>query len=72
MQSIDPAGLITLAISPQAGAPLKSGANVILYLEVEAVAAGECVVSFDPGAQVVAADGRGVKLQVVEGRVAVK
>jgi general secretion pathway protein D len=72
MQSIDPAGLVTLAISPQAGAALKSGANVVLYLEVEALAAGESSISFDEHTQVVAADGRSVKLQMVESRLTVK
>ena len=72
MQSIDPAGLVTLAISPQAGAALKSGANVVLYLEVEALAAGESAISFDEHTQVVASDGRSVKLQMVESRLTVK
>ena len=72
MQSIDPAGIITLAISPQAGAGLKSGANVILYLEVEAMAAGESVISFDGNVQAVTSDGRSVKLQMTESRLTVK
>jgi hypothetical protein len=41
MQSIDPSGLIMLAISPRANSPLKAGANVILYLDIEALAVGE-------------------------------
>jgi hypothetical protein len=72
MQSIDPAGLISLAISPQPGAPLKSGASVILFLEIEALAAGESVISFDPNAQAVTSDGRSVKLQMTESRLTVK
>jgi general secretion pathway protein D len=72
MQSIDPAGLIALAISPQAGAPLKAGANVILYLEVEALAVGESAITFDENAQVVTSDGRSVKMQMMESRVTVK
>lgn len=72
MQSIDPAGVIALAISPQAGAALKSGANVILYLEVEALAAGESVIIFDGEPQAVTSDGHFVKLQVTESRVTVK
>ena len=72
MQSIDPAGGIALAISPQTGAALKSGANVILYLEVEALAPGETVISFDGNAQTITADGRSVKLQMTESRVTVK
>jgi hypothetical protein len=72
MQSIDPAGLIALAISAQAGAPIKAGANVVLFLEVEALAPGESVISFDENAQASASDGRGVKLQMTESRVTVK
>jgi general secretion pathway protein D len=72
MQAIDPTGLVALAVSAQAGAPLKSGANVVLFLEIEALAAGECVISFDDNAQASTADGRGVKLQTTESRVTVK
>jgi general secretion pathway protein D len=72
MQAIDPTGLVALAISAQTGAPLKSGANVVLYLEVEALAAGESVISFDENAQAGTPDGRGVKLQMTESRVTVK
>ncbi|HEX8890302.1 MAG TPA: secretin N-terminal domain-containing protein [Pyrinomonadaceae bacterium] len=73
MQSIDQTGTVAIAISPQAGAALKSGANVVLYFEVEGVAAGESVLSLDPvSAQVFTADGRTVKLQTIESRLTVK
>jgi general secretion pathway protein D len=73
MQSIDPAGIIAVAISPQAGASLKTGANVVLFLDIEAIAAGESVISFDQAnAHVLTSDGRAVKLQMVESRVTVK
>jgi hypothetical protein len=72
MQSIDPAGLVTLAISPQANAPLQSGANVVLYLEIESLAAGESAITFDENAQAITSDGRSVKLQTTEGRMTVK
>jgi general secretion pathway protein D len=73
MQSIDPAGVIAVAISSQAGASLKTGANVVLFLDIEAVAAGESAISFDQAnAHVVTSDGRAVKLQLVESRVTVK
>jgi hypothetical protein len=73
MQSIDPKGTVAIAISPQAGSALKSGANVVLYFEVEGVAQGESVLSLDPvSAQVFTADGRTVKLQTVESRLTVK
>jgi general secretion pathway protein D len=73
MQSIDPAGVVGLAISAQAGASLKTGANVVLFLDIEAIAAGESAISFDQAnAHVVTSDGRAVKLQMVESRVTVK
>ncbi|HKC64546.1 MAG TPA: hypothetical protein VKB86_12975, partial [Pyrinomonadaceae bacterium] len=73
MQSIDPAGIVTIAISPQAAAPLKPGANVLLYLEVEAIAPGDSVISFDPfNAHVTAADGRPVNLQMADSAMTVK
>ena len=73
MQSIDPAGIIALAVSPQAGTALKTGANVVLFLDIEAVAAGESIITFDQAnAHVVTSDGRAVKLQMVESRVTVK
>jgi general secretion pathway protein D len=73
MQSIDPAGIIAVAISPQAGMPLKTGANIILFLDIEAIGTGESIISFDQAnAQVVTPDGRAVKLQMMESRVTVK
>jgi general secretion pathway protein D len=73
MQSIDPAGIIGVAISPQANASLKTGANVVLFLDIEAIATGESVIGFDQAnAHVVTSDGRTVKLQMIESRVTVK
>ena len=73
MQSIDPAGVVTIAISPQAAAPLKPGANVLLYLEVEAIAPCDSVISFDPfNAHVTSADGRAVNLQMADSPMTVK
>ena len=72
MQSIDPAGTVTLIVSPQAGAPLKAGASVLLYLDVEAVAAGESVISFGPDAHIAGPAGRALSLQLTESRLTVK
>jgi hypothetical protein len=73
MQAIDPAGIVAIAISPQSGAPLKTGANVVLFLDIEALATGESVINFDPtNLNVVTADGRAVKLQMAESRLTVK
>lgn len=73
MQAIDPAGIVTIAISPQAATPLKPGANILLYLEVEAIAPGDSVISFDPfNAHVTAADGRAVNLKMADSPMTVK
>ena len=73
MQSIDANGLVMLMIAPPTGASLKAGASVLIYLDIEALAAGEGVINFDKdNTHLVAADGRGVVLQLVQGRVVVK
>lgn len=73
MQAIDPAGIASIAISPQAGAPFKAGTNVVILLEVEALAPGDTTINFDQeNAHVVTSDGRVVKLQMMGSRVTVK
>ncbi|HEY0378233.1 MAG TPA: secretin N-terminal domain-containing protein [Pyrinomonadaceae bacterium] len=72
MQSIDPAGTIMLIVQPQSGSPLKSGESVILFLEVEALASGDSVISFGPDAHIIAPSGHGVSLQLTESRLTVK
>jgi hypothetical protein len=73
MQAIDPAGTVSVAISPQAGTVLKAGANVVLFLDVEAVGLGESIIGFDAtNAHSVTSDNRAVKLQFVESRLTVK
>ena len=71
-QSIDPTGLIALAVSPQTGAPLKSGESIILYLEIEALATGETVIGFEPTGEATNARGYGVTMQMTETRLIVK
>ncbi|HEX8709411.1 MAG TPA: secretin N-terminal domain-containing protein, partial [Pyrinomonadaceae bacterium] len=73
MQSIDPAGTVMIAVSPQAGAALKSGANVLLFLDIEALAAGESAIGFDQNsAHIVATDGHSMPLKFVESRITVR
>jgi general secretion pathway protein D len=73
MQSIDPAGIVAVAVSPQMGAPLKIGSNVVLFLEVEALTPGESVISFDPlNLNIVTWEGRVVQAQLAESRLTVK
>jgi hypothetical protein len=47
MQSIDPAGALMLSVSPQNGAPLRAGSTVLLFLDIEAVGAGDAAVTFE-------------------------
>ena len=73
MQVIDPAGVIGITISPEAGASLRMGANTVVYLEIEALANGETAIGFDQtNVQVFTSDGRVVKMQMQESRVLVK
>ena len=66
MQSIDPQGALLVSLTPGTGAPAFSGEGVMLFIEVEALAAGESAVSFDlDKVKFIAADARAVKAQVV-------
>jgi general secretion pathway protein D len=62
-QSIDPAGSLLALVAPAAGSPV-SGMGVLLFVEVEAVGAGESTVGFDSaGLHLMGADGRAVITQ---------
>lgn len=47
MQAIDPSGMVTISVMPPAGVQLKTGASVLVFLDIEAVAAGESAFSFE-------------------------
>lgn len=73
MQSIDPSGTILISISSPAGASLKPGTSIMLFVEVEALANGESEFSFDKElVRLLTADGRALDLQFVPGRIVVK
>ncbi|HYE64896.1 MAG TPA: secretin N-terminal domain-containing protein [Pyrinomonadaceae bacterium] len=72
-QSIDPQGGVLVLVSPPAGGTLKMGALALLFVDIEAVAAGETAIRFDrDNTQLVAFDGRGVLLSLVESVVVVQ
>lgn len=72
MQSIDPQGALLVSLTPGTGAPAFSGEGVMLFIEVEALAAGESAVSFDlDKVKFIAADARAVKAHVVHSKLKV-
>jgi general secretion pathway protein D len=73
MQSIDPSGALLISVQTPAGTPLKTGTNIMLFVEVEAMAAGESEIGFDKDlARLSTSDGRAVSLLFAPGRIAVK
>jgi general secretion pathway protein D len=73
MQSIDPSGALLISVQTPAGTPLKTGMNIMLFIEVEALAGGESEISFDTDVVRLAnADGRAASTLFVPGRIAVK
>jgi hypothetical protein len=73
MQSIDPSGALLISVQTPSGTPLKTGMNIMLFIEVEALAGGESEISFDKDVVRLAnADGRAASMLFVPGRIAVK
>jgi general secretion pathway protein D len=73
MQSIDPSGALLISVQTPAGTPLKTGMNIMLFIEVEALAGGESEISFDKDVVRLAnAGGRAASMLFVPGRIAVK
>ncbi|HEV7857294.1 MAG TPA: secretin N-terminal domain-containing protein [Pyrinomonadaceae bacterium] len=73
MQSIDPSGALLISVQTPTGTPLKTGMNIMLFVEVEAIAGGESEMSFDKEvARLATFDGRPVSLLFVPGRITVK
>lgn len=72
-QSIDANGLLLVSVAPPAGAQPLTGAGVLIFIDVEAVATGESSFSFDKNnVHLVAVDGRSVALDLSEVKVVVK
>ncbi|HEX7999208.1 MAG TPA: secretin N-terminal domain-containing protein [Pyrinomonadaceae bacterium] len=72
MQSIDPSGIVTISVMPPAGVNFKTGANVLVFLEIEAVAAGESVLGFEKNNVHLSAAGVQAMPQLFESRIVVK
>ncbi|MFL6229831.1 MAG: secretin N-terminal domain-containing protein [Pyrinomonadaceae bacterium] len=71
-QSVDPRGSLLALVAPRVGAPV-SGAGVLLFVEIEALAAGEGEISFDPsGVHLMSAGGASVAVQTSPVRLTVK
>jgi hypothetical protein len=71
-QSVDPRGSMLALVAPGAGLNV-SGAGVLLFVEVEALAAGESQIGFDrAGLYLMSADGKSVVAQTSQARLTVK
>jgi hypothetical protein len=72
-QSIDPSGVCLISISALNSAAQIRGAGNLVFIEVEAIGAGDAVFAFDKETMhLVAADARDVTLRVTQGRITVK
>jgi general secretion pathway protein D len=72
-QSVDAKGLLLVSVAPPAGAQPITGAGILVFIDIEAVAPGESSFSFDNNnVHLVAADGRSVLLDLSEVKVVVK
>ena len=73
MQSIDPSGVCLISLSNLNGAAATKGSGTLLFIEIEALAAGDAGFVFDKNAvHLVATDARDVALDVMPVRVTVK
>ncbi|HMF58057.1 MAG TPA: secretin N-terminal domain-containing protein [Pyrinomonadaceae bacterium] len=71
-QSIDPQGQVLVVLAQPDGTSI-SGAGVLLYIEVEAVAAGESAITIEQDdTRITATDAGSLRLQIAQGRVVVK
>ncbi|MCA1592923.1 MAG: hypothetical protein LC754_09795 [Acidobacteria bacterium] len=71
-QSVDPKGILLVSVSPAAGAQPLTGEGLLLVIEIEGLAAGDSVLSFDADkVHFIATDGRIVRAKVTESRLKV-
>ncbi|HKS29398.1 MAG TPA: secretin N-terminal domain-containing protein [Pyrinomonadaceae bacterium] len=72
-QSVDAKGLLIVSVAPASGSQPLTGAGVLIFIDLEAVAPGETSFSFDKNnVHLVAADGRSVLIDLSEVKVVVK
>lgn len=72
MQSIDPSGQVTVSVMPPPGVSFKTGANVLFFLEIEAIATGESVFGFEKDNVHLAAANSQVGPLLFESKIVVK
>ncbi|MGB7924832.1 MAG: secretin N-terminal domain-containing protein [Pyrinomonadaceae bacterium] len=71
-QSVNPGGVLLVSVAPPPGGSM-TGAGVLIFIDIDAIAAGESAIDFDnQNIHLIATDGRGVLLQFVQGRITVK
>jgi general secretion pathway protein D len=71
-QSINPGGVLLVSIAPPTGVNM-TGAGVLVFIDIEALATGASAISFDKdNMHLIASDGRIVTLQLVQSEVVVK
>jgi general secretion pathway protein D len=71
-QSVTPSGMLLISVTPPAGTQM-TGAGVLLFIDIEAVSAGESAIGFDKeNIHLIATDGRSVMMQFVQSSVRVK
>jgi general secretion pathway protein D len=65
-------GVLLVSIAPPTGAPM-TGAGVLVFVDIEALATGESAINFDKdNMHLIASDGRNVSLQLVQSQIVVK
>jgi hypothetical protein len=72
MQSIDPSGIVTVSLMPPAGGKFKTGASVLVFLDIEAVATGESALSFEKNSVQLSSANSQLTPQLFESRIVVK
>lgn len=72
MQSIDPSGIVTISLMPSPGVTFKTGASVLVFLDIEATAVGESALSFEPGNVHLSSAITQVTPQLFESKIVVK
>ncbi|MCA1558610.1 MAG: cohesin domain-containing protein, partial [Acidobacteria bacterium] len=72
-QSVDAKGLLLVSVAPPTGAQPLTGAGILVFIDIEAIASGESSFSFDKNnVHLIAVDGRSVLLDMSEVKVTVK
>ncbi|HEV7857878.1 MAG TPA: secretin N-terminal domain-containing protein [Pyrinomonadaceae bacterium] len=72
-QTFDPQGALLVSLSPPADASAISAPGALLYLDIEALAAGESSLGCETGTvHLMAPGGRDINTQIMQGRISVK